>query len=237
MNKANRDLKNLAYGIIRDKIINCDFKPGTMLNEARLSEELGFSRTPIREALNRIAFEGYVRILPKKGILVTEISLNDVKQIFQARLEIEPVAVRMAGPTLPEKELLKFRETFSGEDPDVRVGFRLDTAMHLFIIEHCGNRFIIDMMQRLFDENTRVIISSKQNQCKIHDARLEHLEIIDLLLKRDVEGASQSMSSHIQSCKKAALDYFYNIESYQGQQQATYMMHLARGESLLAGIR
>lgn len=234
MNKANRDLKNLAYGMIREKIINCDYKPGSMLNEARLSDELGFSRTPVREALSRIAFEGYVRILPKKGVLVTDISLDDVRQIFQARLEIEPVAVRMAGPRLPEKELLHFRETFSGEDPDVRVGFRLDTAMHLFIIEHCGNRFIVDMMQRLFDENTRVIISSKQNQCKIHDARLEHLEIIDLLLKRDIEGASQSMSAHIQSCKKAALDYFYNIESYQGSPVGTYKLHLRAGQTALA---
>ncbi len=210
----NRDLKGLAYNTLKEKLINCEYKPGSILNEAQLCEELGLSRTPIREALNRIAHEGFVRVLPKKGILVTEISLNDVMQIFQARIEIEPVAVRMACRFLPESELLKYRETFSGEDPDVRVGFRLDTAMHLFIIEYCGNRFIIEMMRRLFDENTRVIISSKQNQCKIHDARLEHLEILDFLLARDEDKASQAMAAHIENCRKAALDYFYNTQTY-----------------------
>ncbi|ADK80127.1 GntR family transcriptional regulator [Sediminispirochaeta smaragdinae] len=218
----NRDLKTVAYEILRKKLINCEYAPGSILNEAQICNELGLSRTPIREALNRIANEGFVRILPKKGIFVTEISLNDVMQIFQARLEIEPVAVRMAGMALPEKELLSFREAFSGEDPDVQVGYRLDTAMHLFIIEYCGNRFIIDMMRKLFDENTRVIISSKQNQCKIHDARLEHLEIIDLLLSRDIEKAAQAMASHIESCKKAALDYFYTMQPFSVKPSGNY---------------
>ena len=75
-----------------------EYPPGSLLNEAQLSIELGVSRTPIREALNRIEHEGFIKILPKKGILVTEVSLNDVLHIFGARLEIEPIALRMAGP-------------------------------------------------------------------------------------------------------------------------------------------
>jgi DNA-binding GntR family transcriptional regulator len=206
----NRDLKNLAYEILRDKLINCEYKPGTMLNEARLSAELGFSRTPIRQALNRIEQEGFIRVLPKKGIYVTDVSLNDVRQIFQARLEIEPLALKMAASNLPEKELLHFRKQLSGEVQGVQPDFRLDTAMHLFIIEHCGNRFIIEMMHKVFSENTRVIISSGQHETKIHDACQEHLEILDLLLAHNIDKAQQAMYSHIENCKKAALDYFYN---------------------------
>jgi DNA-binding GntR family transcriptional regulator len=223
---TNRNLKNLAYDILREKLINCLYKPGTMLNEAQLSVELGFSRTPIRQALNRIEQEGFIRTLPKKGIYVTDVSLNDVRQIFQARLEIEPVALRMAGPSLPEKELVSFQKRFMGEEPDVLVDFRLDTAMHLFIIERCGNRFIIDMMHKVFDENTRVIISSKQNETKIHDACKEHLEVINLLLERDYEKAEKSMRSHIENCKKAALDFFYNIQSYASQAPDNYKTYL-----------
>ena len=207
----NRDLKNLAYKTLRKKLINCEYKPGSMLKESQLCEDLGISRTPIREALTRIAHEGFIRVLPKKGILVTDISLNDVMQIFQVRLEVEPVTIRMAVPSIPEKALLEFRKMFSGDEPEVRVAYKLDTAMHMFIIEYCGNRFLIEMMRKVFDENTRVIISSKQNQCKIHDARLEHLEILDLLLERKVEKASEAMADHVTSCKKAALDYFYNM--------------------------
>ena len=152
---SRKDLKHQVYTTLREKIINCEYPPGSLLNEAQLSIELGVSRTPIREALNRIEHEGFIKILPKKGILVTEVSLNDVLHIFGARLEIEPIALRMAGPYLAEEKLLEFKSKFMGDESDISTAFRLDTAMHLFIIDHCGNRFIIDMMHRLFDENTR----------------------------------------------------------------------------------
>ena len=87
--------------------------------------------------------------MPKKGIFVSDIQLSDVLQIFQARIEIEPVALGMAAPHLPTEELLHFRNTFSQDFPDIQNAFRLDTAMHLFIIEYCGNRYIIDMMHKI----------------------------------------------------------------------------------------
>jgi Transcriptional regulators len=235
----NRDLKNLAYDILRAKLIDCEYPPGSMLNEAQLASELGFSRTPIRQALNRIEQEGFIKVLPKKGIYVTDVSLTDVRQIFQVRLEIEPVAVRMAGPQLPEKDLQKFRKQFSGESPEPRADFRVDTAMHLFIIDHCGNRFIIDMMHKVFDENTRVIISSGQNEYKIHDACEEHLEVIELLLARDFDKASDAMYAHIENCKKAALDFFYNVQTYTPQQLAMYKSRLKSGAppAMAKGVR
>ena len=186
---ANKDLKNHTYCILKERLVNCIYPPGTLLNEAQLAADLGASRTPVREAISRLEMEGFVKIMPKKGIYVTDISLNDVLQIFQTRIEIEPIAVRLAAPHLPREELLAFCGKFKGEAPDIQNGFRLDTAMHLFIIEHCGNRYIIDMMHRIFDENTRVIISSKQNQVQIHDARLEHLDILNSLLDKDTERA------------------------------------------------
>jgi len=208
----NRDLKNLAYDVLRNKLINCEYKPGSMLNEAQLSAELGYSRTPIRQALNRIEQEGFIRILPKKGIYVTEVSLNDVRQIFQVRAEIEPIALRLAAPYLPKKELQSFKKQFLGEEPAIAADYRLDTAMHLFIIEHCGNHFIIDMMRRVFDENTRVIISSGQNVVKIHDACQEHVGVLNLLIDDDIDKAQEAMRTHIESCKRAALDFFYNMQ-------------------------
>lgn len=211
---VNQDLKKQAYDILRQKLIYCEYKPGSLLNEAQLSEELGFSRTPIREALNRIEQEGFIRILPKKGIFVTDIALRDVQQIFEVRIQIEPVTLKMAAPNLPRDTLLQFRDLFLGDDPDVRYGFELDTAMHLFLIDHCGNRFLTEMMHKVFDQNTRVIISSKQNCIQIHDAKQEHLEILDLLLDEKFDRAVESMCTHIASCRKAALDFFYNPQAY-----------------------
>ena len=225
---ANKDLKNHTYCILKERLVNCIYPPGTLLNEAQLAADLGASRTPVREAISRLEMEGFVKIMPKKGIYVTDISLNDVLQIFQTRIEIEPIAVRLAAPHLPREELLAFCGKFKGEAPDIQNGFRLDTAMHLFIIEHCGNRYIIDMMHRIFDENTRVIISSKQNQVQIHDARLEHLDILNSLLDKDTERAIGLMRSHVENCRKAALDYFCSIQTYMDSPSLTYKNQLAQ---------
>ena len=129
--------------------------------------------------------------------------------------------------------MLVFRKKFLGEDPYIRADFQVDTAMHLFIIEHCGNRFIIDMMRKVFDVNTRIIISTKQNETKIHDACREHLEVLDLLLKRDFEKAQSAMYRHIESCKNAALDFFYDMKSNLWQAADTYKIHLKKSESIL----
>lgn len=223
---ANENLSDQSYTILRKKLIDCEYRPGTMLTETKLSEDLSFSRTPIRAALNRLEYEGFVKIIPKKGVYVTDISLEDVTQIFQTRLEIEPVALRMAGPNLPKNELLNFKELLLGEEPDIKVAFRLDTAMHLFIIEHCGNRFIIDMMRKVFDKNTRIIISSKQNHVKIHDARKEHIEIIDLLLKEDIKEAQRAMYAHIKNCQNAAFDFFRDKNTFAIKTSNSYKSEL-----------
>jgi len=211
---TNRDLKTVAHSIIREKLINCELVPGAMINEAQLCSELNISRTPVREALSRLESEGFIKIISKKGIYVTDVTLNDVMQIFQARMEVEPVALRIAGPRLPRIELEEFRSKFADKEPDIKNAFRLDTAMHLFIVEHCGNRFIIDMMHKVFAENTRVIISSKQNEVNIHDARKEHLEILELLINQEYEKAASSMQNHIKNCRQAALEHFYSIQNY-----------------------
>ena len=208
-NKKGKGLKNSIYSDLKEKLINCIYQPGTVLNEIQLTNEYKVSRTPIREAISRLEMDGYLKILPKKGIYVTDISLNNVIQIFQVREEIEPLAIKMAEPYLNVEDLKMFRQRFEAEDLDLSNSFRLDTAMHLYIIEHCGNDYIIQMMHKVFDDNTKIIIASKQNQVKIHDAKCEHIEILDSLIeKKDINETSRLLRTHIGTCRRAALDYF-----------------------------
>ena len=113
--ETKQNLKIQAYSILKEKIVSCEYRPGSMLNEAQLAAELGFSRTPIREAISILEMDGFLRIVPKKGILVTDILLGDIVQIFQARMEIEPIALKLAGPNIPQEELLAWKEVFLGE--------------------------------------------------------------------------------------------------------------------------
>lgn len=209
----NKNLKASTYLALKEKIINCEYSPGSILNETQLASEFGLSRTPIREAISRLEMDGYLKILPKKGIYVTDLTLNDVLQIFQTRIEIEPLALKMAAPYINAEDLLTFRTRFENENPDILNAFKLDTEMHLFLIDHCGNKYIIDMMHKLFDDNTRIVIASKQNQVKIHDAKCEHIQILDSLIsQQDPEETASLMRTHIETCRQAALSYFYSLD-------------------------
>jgi len=102
----NSNLKNKAYDILKRRLIYCEYEPGSILKESELAVELGISRTPIREAISLLENEGYLIVAPKKGIFITDITLNDVIQIFQVRMVIEPVALKMAGPNLGIDDLM-----------------------------------------------------------------------------------------------------------------------------------
>lgn len=209
--ETKQNLKLQAYSILKEKIVNCEYSPGSMLNEAQLAAKLGFSRTPIREAISILEMEGFLHIVPKKGILVTDILLSDIVQIFQARMEIEPIALKLAGPNIPQEELLQWKENFQSEVLSIEHGYQTDTAMHLGIISHCNNSYIIDMMKKVFDKNTRIIVCSTQNKAHLQEARKEHIEILDCLLNQDLELAATKMRSHVAGCRNAAMDFFYSI--------------------------
>jgi len=205
------NLKNIAYTTLKERLINCEYEPGSVLKEADLAQELGISRTPVREAISLLEAEEYLIIAPKKGIFVTDISLNDVIQIFQVRMEIEPITLKMAGPNLPIDELVKWRTKFENSPTDLKDSYKVDGEMHLFIIEHCNNKYIIDMMNTVFDKNARIVISSKQNLSHVKHAKEEHIEILNSLIKQDFNLAAEQMFAHIANCRKASIDYFYSV--------------------------
>lgn len=221
---VQKNLRVIAYETLKRKLVHCEYAPGSILNEAQLAVELNASRTPVREAISILEREGYLLVIPKKGILVTEISLNDARQIFQTRLEIEPVALRMAASNFDKVELLDWYQKFEriskdyfadkqvfteGVSAEYYPGYQLDKEMHLYLIKQCKNSYIIEMMQKVYDKNTRIIVTSSQNRVHLQQAHEEHLAILKALLEEDVEKAIDLLRGHISNCRKAAFNYFY----------------------------
>ncbi len=219
----NSNIKSQVYNTLKQRLVNCEYSPGSFLNETKLAEDLGCSRTPIREALRQLEFDNLVKIIPKKGIYVSDIYLSDVQQIFQTRLEIEPITLQMSYENISDDLLYAFREKFSSGGGDIKNSYKLDTAMHLCLIEHCGNRYLVEMMKKVFEDNTRVIISSKQNREHIEEAKAEHIGILNALIAKDISRARELMYTHIQGCRKAALDYYYGAELRVSKQSLDYL--------------
>ena len=208
MPTKNKGLKEIAYQELLKKIIYCEYAPGEILNESKIAEDFNLSRTPVREAVSRLQMDGYVKVLPKKGIRVSDVTLDDALQIFQARIEIEPLTLKMAIPYISTEELLDFKNQFE-HSSDIPSSTDLDTKMHLYLIDRCQNLYLIDVMHKVFQDNTRVVIATKQNEAKIHDAKEEHLQILNSLINKDDPNyCAELMRKHILTCRKAALNYF-----------------------------
>ena len=206
--KKRGGLKQAVYRDLRDKLINCVYAPGTTINELELTQTYGVSRTPVREAVTQLEMDGYVKILPKKGIYVTEITLEDVMQIFRARAEIEPITLRMAKPYLSVERLIALRNSILEHEHDIYNAYKWDMQMHLYFIDNCRNNYLVNMMHKVFDDNTRVVIGTGQNEAKIHNAVIEHTGILDsLIAENDIEVACRLMRKHIENCRLAAIQY------------------------------
>ncbi|MCF0237676.1 MAG: GntR family transcriptional regulator [Sphaerochaetaceae bacterium] len=223
MSKSNEGLTKRAYDIIKNRLIDCTYKPDSMLNEAQISEEIGSSRTPIREAIIQLEKEGFLRVLPKKGIYVSPITANEIMQIFQARKEIEPTCLLSGRANIDMAVIKNFKERFSAFEKEVIPSYKLDTAMHLYIVESCRNEFIINMMHAVFDKNTRIIIASKENQLHVQESKKEHIEILDALLEEDFYRAQKALSNHIDHCRIAAMDSFYSNNSMKFESYKDYL--------------
>ena len=110
---AKTNLKTIAYNTIREKIVTCEYAPGSFLNEEMLTSSLGLGRTPIRDALSRLEHEGLVEIRPKVGITVTPLNISDINKIFEVRLLLEPYIIKNYGSRIPVDQLNEYFQIFS----------------------------------------------------------------------------------------------------------------------------
>lgn len=198
----------MAYTEIKQKIVNCEYLPDTFLNELSLMKELGVSRTPIREAMSRLEHENLVRIVPKKGVLVSGFSLGDVREVYQVRELLEPYIIRFWGSRVDRQALRTYRDNLNlpGDDlPDWK-RFLLDNELHKLIYDCCQNKYFVQLLDKVYDQNQRIRILSGRLHRRLEDTRFEHLTILERLLADDSEGAAQAMSVHLANSKQAAFD-------------------------------
>ncbi|MCI8661169.1 MAG: GntR family transcriptional regulator [Lachnospiraceae bacterium] len=200
---AGKYLKDKAYEIIRQKIIECEYIPGSILNEAELIKEIGASRTPIREALNKLEQENLVTIIPKKCIIVRGITIDDIAEVFDARAIIEPQILQIYGQQI-SKSFLKDYLQRCQEETDTQKQIHLDEEFHELLYQTCDNRYLREVLRMVegMDHRNRVY---KSNDERVREGIREHIKIIEELLKNDYAAAAKHMLEHIKNAKNYAM--------------------------------
>ncbi len=207
--KEYKNLKEKAYFLIKEMIVNGQFKPNEHIEEKVLAGLINMSKTPIREAINTLEQEGWVQIVPRKGIFISEITLKDIKDIFQVRENIEPLILEMSFANLDDRRLMALREGFiSNEELSQKKLDEMDHELHQYILEACNNRHIIKMMENVYEHNQRLRFLLEKTTERRESTLEEHIKILDALLAKDLEKAREETLRHIVNSQQ---DFLANI--------------------------
>jgi DNA-binding GntR family transcriptional regulator len=194
-------LSDKAYHLIRQKIITLELLPLAPLDEQTLMESLNLGRTPIREALQRLAAEDLVSIVPRRGMFVAEISLTDLQKIFELRMLLEGFCARLAAQRATEEQLARLEaiiqelDTVPGENGTALM--TIDEQFHEMLYEAADNEFLADTLRRLHALSFRIWYLVLDRLGSIRSAMEQHIEIAAALKVRDGAQAETLLQQHI----------------------------------------
>lgn len=196
-----------AYLLIRDQIVTLKLTPGSVIEEAKLRQELGLGRTPIREALQRLAHENLVSFVPHRGTFVSDINLTDLHRLTEVRTEMEGYAARLAADRATVSDrgqmqgLMAELDTIDGAD--VHTLMRLDQRIHRLVYQATRNPFLQAMLEEIFNLSLRIWFLGLDRGVRIKQAVEEHRQLLDAVVARDGPRAESVMRQHVMGFEHA----------------------------------
>jgi len=210
--KDNKSLTSIIFNKIRDDILSGKYKRGEKIVEAKLAEDFGVSRTPVREALKQLELDGLVDNIPNRGVIVKGVLKQDIIDIFTIRLAIEPIAIEWAIERMCEEDIEKLREIYELMEfftfkKDVEKISELNTKFHETIYKSTKSRYLEHVLTdyQYFMKNMRY--KSLRAPGRLESALEEHKEILESLIEKNVERGKAAIIKHVSNSLKNAEKY------------------------------
>jgi DNA-binding GntR family transcriptional regulator len=196
-----------VYGVIRERILAGDLPRGARVHQEDVAADLGVSRTPVREALRRLAAEGLIEMRTNRGARVTDLAPDDMDQPYEARLVVEPGAARLAAQRELAKPRARMRRAVAAQRraiPDVSRTFEANREFHIALAEASGNAFLLQFIEHLWVARIGEPIYEHQAETPERmslDAD-EHEQILDAIEAGDARTAESLTRRHIADAMK-----------------------------------
>jgi len=206
-----KPLRELVFETLREAIINGVLKPGERLMEVQLAEELGVSRTPVREAIRKLELEGFVVMIPRKGAYVAGISLKDVADVFEVRAALESLAAGLAAERITDEEIEELervlvKQQSLAESDRLEDIIRADTDFHDVLYRASRNERLIQIVSHLREQIQRFRTASLSQPGRMRLALEEHKEIVEAIAERNVEKAQALAREHIENAEQSMIN-------------------------------
>ncbi|MBU9843610.1 GntR family transcriptional regulator [Rahnella sp. FRB 231] len=203
-------MNELAYRRFKQALVTLSYKPGDYLNTAQVMAELQMGRTPVNQAIHRLENEGLLQIIPRKGVMVSPLSLDDALELIEVRLANEILSVKLACKRISKQDIVAL--TAVNEEMNIAVQERnrnrmvsLDLHFHQLIVEISGNLILKDILSVLHTRSQRFWASSLSKEGHRMEVIEEHRAIITALESEDSQAAATAAETHILSFRDALL--------------------------------
>jgi len=206
-----KPLREIVFETLREAIINATLKPGERLMEIQLAEEMGVSRTPVREAIRKLELEGFVVMVPRKGAYVADISTKDIADVFEIRAALEGLAAGLAAERITEEELeqlerilVKIGECIKNNDLEKLI--EVDTEFHDTLFKASRNERLVQIVSNLREQIQRFRTASLSTPGRMKYALEEHKKIVEAVSERNVELAQALAREHIENAENSMFE-------------------------------
>jgi DNA-binding GntR family transcriptional regulator len=208
---ARESATGRVYATLKREILTCELAPGTALYEGQLAERLQVSKTPIRDALGMLVHEGFVKVQPRQGYRVSDITLADVQEVFQMRMLLEPAAAELAAERASADQLKRLQELAEesyvfGELPTYEDFVIKNREFHVLLAAASGNGRLAAMLRNLLEEMQRLFLFGLDIRDSAEEQIAEHRELVDALLKGNHHLARQIATQQIETSRKRVME-------------------------------
>jgi DNA-binding GntR family transcriptional regulator len=195
-------LSTRAYAAIRDLIVSLELPPGSLIDERRLVESLGIGRTPVREALRRLAQEQLVEVFPRRGMFVTGVDVGDLARISEVRAVLEPEAARLAATRATDEE----RDELAALGDRIKRGadlMALDERIHRAVHAAAHNHLLEKTLGEYYVLALRIWMIALDRAQELEKAVEAHRDLIHEIVVGNGDGAAEIMRAHVEGFEQA----------------------------------
>jgi DNA-binding GntR family transcriptional regulator len=209
-----KPLRELVFESLREAIINRQLEPGERMMEIQLAEEMGVSRTPVREAIRKLELEGLVVMVPRKGAYVAGLSLKEVADVFEIRRALEGLAAELAVDRITDAELENLERYLVKIADEIDRGdlnkvIETDTDFHTLLYEASRNQRLSQIINNLREHIQRFRATSLSHPGRMKEALEEHRRIVEAISSRDSETARRLAQEHIENAENSLMNVIH----------------------------
>ena len=203
-------LREVVCETLRDAVRRGILQPGERLMEIQLAEDLGVSRTPVREAIRKLEMEGYVIMMPRRGTYVADLSIRDINEVFEIRTSLESLASGLAAESINEDELEKLQRLLVEIGAYIKSGdmesiVRTDTEFHDLLYQASRNTRLVGIISNLREQLTRFRTTSMSFPGRLKATLEEHRKIVEAIAQGDEKAARKAAEHHMEKSEQTLL--------------------------------